>query len=139
METKPISGDIEIHRDLKGWHEHLHKKDSAYNSVILQVTLWADGSERKPELRKKRDLPTIILSDFLNRSIHEIWQEIINAPSGKFRLPCYGLNSAITDSEMRTFLKRLSVDRLKMKSNRLKERLREIGAHFQAMLRTFQI
>lgn len=123
---KTYVGDVEVHRDFKGWHEHSHKKDSAYNSVILQVVLWNTGGNQKPELRKKRDLPTIILSDYLNRSIHEIWQKIINNPSGKFKLPCYGLNSAITDNEMKSFLIKLSVERLKMKSNRLKDRLKEI-------------
>jgi hypothetical protein len=123
--AKTYSGDIEIHRDFKGWHEHSHKKDSAYNSVILQVILWGEG-DRKPELRKKRDLPTIILSDYLNRSIHEIWQEVISNPSGRFRLPCYGLNSSISLKEMNSFLLKLSIERLKMKSNRLRERLKEL-------------
>ena len=87
--------------------------------------MWGEG-DRKPELRKKRDLPTIILSDYLNRSIHEIWQEVISNPSGRFRLPCYGLNSSISLKEMNSFLLKLSIERLKMKSNRLRERLKEL-------------
>ncbi len=122
---KTFSGDVEIHRDFKGWAEHSHKKDSAYNSVILQVVLWNSGDNEKPKLRKKRNLPTVILSDYLNCSIHEIWQEIISKPSDKFRIPCYGLNSNITSEETKSFLGKLAIERLKMKSNRIKERIKE--------------
>ena len=46
---KIMAGDVEVHRDFKGWFEHSHKSDSAYNSVILQVVLWDTGKELKPK------------------------------------------------------------------------------------------
>jgi hypothetical protein len=123
---KTYLGDVEIHRDFKGWREHSHKKDSSYNSVILQVVLWNTGQSEKPKLRKKRNLPTVILSDYLNYSIHEIWQEIISKPSGKFRIPCYGLKASISNEDTKTFLAKLSIERLTMKSNRIKDRIKEL-------------
>jgi hypothetical protein len=44
------------------------------------------GSKERtaPKPRKKRDIPTVILSKFPKRSIHSIWQEIIDSPSEKF-------------------------------------------------------
>ena len=125
---KTYNGDVEIHRDFKGWAEHSHKKDSAYNSVILQVVLWNKGEENKPALRKKRDLPTVILSDYLNTSIHNVWQDIITSPSPKFRLQCYDYKPTIEKQELLEFLQTLSIERLKLKCARINQRLRELSA-----------
>lgn len=125
--TKTLVGDIEIHRDFSGWAEHNHPKDRKYVSVILQVVLWDSKERTLPKLRIKRDIPTVILSEFLNQSIRNIWREIIDSPSEKFRLPCYGKSSVMSDEEMREWFTKLSAERLNMKTRRIKERLTELG------------
>jgi len=125
--TKTLVGDIEVHRDFSGWSEHNHPKDRKYVSVMLQVVMWDSKERTLPKLRVKRDIPTVILSEFLNQSIHKIWREIIDSPSGKFRLPCYGKSSVISDEVMRKWFKELSAERLNMKTRRINERLTQLG------------
>jgi len=119
-------GDVEIHRDFSNWEDHSHRKDRKYNSVILQVVMWDSVTRTNPKLRIKRHLPTVILSDYLNTSIHNIWQDIINNPSDNFKLACINENQSIPDDELKEMLSGLSMDRLKIKSARIKDRLREI-------------
>ena len=121
-----FTGDVEIHRDFTGWEEHNHKKDRKYNSVILQVVMWDSGSRTNPRLRIKRHVPTVILSDYLTTSIHNIWQEIINNPSENFKLACRDVNNTMPDDELKGLLENLSMERLKIKSARIKNRLREL-------------
>ena len=89
--------------------------------------LWDSKERTAPRLRKKRDIPTVILSKFLDRSIHDIWREIINDPSEKFTLPCKDKNNEISDTEIFKWLNKLSIERLNLKSKRIKERLTELG------------
>jgi hypothetical protein len=121
-----FTGDVEVHRDFSGWAEHNHPKDSKYNSVILQVVLWDSKERTAPKPRKKRDIPTVILSKFLNRSIHSIWQEIINNPSEKFSLPCKG-KAALNEDELINWINKLSLERLNLKIRRIRERLNELA------------
>jgi hypothetical protein len=123
---KVFTGDVEVHRDFSGWAEHNHPKDSKYNSVILQVVLWDSKERTAPKPRKKRDIPTVILSKFLTRSIHSIWQEIINNPSEKFSLPCKG-KAALNEDELINWINKLSIERLNLKIRRIRERLNELG------------
>lgn len=123
---KIYSGDIEIHKDFQSWKQHKHKNDKKYNSVILQVILWRKGLFTKPQVSKKRNIPTVILSDFLTASIHDIWKDIIGSPSTGFHLPCANLNSLIHDEVILHFIHKLSLERLNMKTKRMNERLREI-------------
>ena len=124
---KTLAGDIEVHRDFSGWLEHNHPKDRKYVSVVLQVVMWDSKERTSPKLRIKRDVPTVILSKFLNQSIHKIWREIIDSPSEKFLLPCYGKSSAISDKEIEKWFTALSVERLNMKTRRIRERITELG------------
>jgi hypothetical protein len=89
--------------------------------------LWDSKERTAPKPRIKRDIPTVILSKFLNRSIHTVWRDIINDPSEKFVLPCKGKTNEISDNELFKWLNKLSIERLNLKSRRIKERLIEIG------------
>ncbi|RPI14853.1 MAG: DUF2851 family protein [Ignavibacteriae bacterium] len=123
---KTYTGDIEIHKDFGGWLEHRHKNDRRYNSVILQVVLWDSHDKTQPVIKNKRYIPTVILSGFLKYSIRDIWREIINNPSDKFRLPCFKNNVNVPDDVIRKMLSKLALDRLNMRAGRLRERLEEL-------------
>jgi hypothetical protein len=125
--TKTLTGDIEVHRDFSGWAEHNHSNDRKYIPVVLQVVMWDSKERTSPKLRIKRDVSTVILSKFLNQSIHKIWREIIDSPSDKFLLPCYGKSSSASDEEIGEWFSGLSIERLNMKTRRIKERLTELG------------
>lgn len=126
---KTFTGDIEIHRDFKNWAEHSHSKDRRYNSVILHVVLWDDNDRQPPKLRIQRYLPTVILSNHLTASIHDIWQDIISEPSERFRIPCYENNSSAADNTVITLLDKLSMERLTLKTKRISTRLAELGGN----------
>lgn len=121
---KTYIGDVEVHRDFKGWTDHKHKNDRRYNSVILQVVLWNTPEIQHPVLKNKRYIPTIILSSFLKKSIHEIWQEIIDNPSVNFRLPC--INSEPDANNVQKMLGKLALERLNIKSERMHDRMEDI-------------
>lgn len=125
---KIYRGDIEVHREFKDWHAHNHKRDSKYNSVILQVVMWDSTDKKRPTLRIKRNLPTVCLSNFLKRSIHQVWQEIIDKPDQRFRLPCRDLNKKVDDDTVETFLAKLAIQRLELKTERIRERLVEMAS-----------
>jgi hypothetical protein len=117
------SGDIEIHQSLKDWNIHKHKKDAKYNKVILNVALWDDGYAETTKSLSKREIPTIVLSDFLATSIHDIWKDIINNPSPKFKLPCYGENCEISYDIKREWISDVGMSRLVYRSGRIKTRI----------------
>lgn len=117
-----FTGDIEIHRTFKDWKDHKHKKDGKYNKVILQVVMWPDESGKitLPVAKKVREIPTVVLSEFLTSSIHIIWKDIINKPSEKFRLPCYPDGMNVPDSIKKPWIEELSIERLRYKTRRIK-------------------
>lgn len=115
------SGSIEIHRSVNDWHLHQHKKDKKYNNVILHVALYENESGTEyTKAKKTRIIPTVILSEFLARSIHEIWREIINNPSPSFKLPCFPENSSVTYILKKEWIEFLSIKRLMHRSERMR-------------------
>jgi hypothetical protein len=72
---------------------------------------------------KSREIPTVILSEFLTRSIHDIWKEIINNPSKDFKLPCFPGNEKIEAAQKKEWIGNVSMKRLKYHADRLNQRL----------------
>lgn len=119
-------GDIEIHRSLNDWEQHDHKKSGKYNKVILQVVFWNEDFPceiKVPKVMKSREIPTVILSKFLNKSIHEIWKEIINNPSSGFKIPCFPENEYTDVNIKKEFIRDLSLKRIEYRASRLRQRL----------------
>ena len=123
---KLLKGHVEVHQDFKHWFDHDHPSDRKYVSVILHVVLWDSANRRDPKLRINRNLPTVILADHLKYSIHHVWQEIINKPSSRTRIPCNALIDDISDDNINKWFSTLAFERLKMRSARIKERLLEL-------------
>ncbi len=124
------SGSIEIHRSIDDWYLHNHDGDNKYNDLILHVVFYdEDDFEDKSKsikVKKARNIPTVILSNFLTESIHDIWKRIIDNPSPKFRLPCFPQNRNVCDEVRSGWLRTLSIDRLNFRSERFQSRLMEI-------------
>jgi len=128
-----LSGAIEIHRTTNDWKLHKHQGDGKYNDVILQVALYDDlfSKVKNPIVDQSREIPTVVLSEFLSRSIHCIWKDIINKPSESFRLPCYPKSKEIIYEEKISFIKELGLIRLKHKSEKLGQRKKELNKYIQ--------
>jgi len=117
-----LTGDIEIHKSVKDWEAHSHSENKKYNRVILHVVFW-NGESAESFSENERQIPTVILSDFLKFSIHEIWRDIINNPSPRFRIPCFGENNSIPEENKRNWLNDLGAARLKYRAERIRNRL----------------
>lgn len=124
------NGSVEVHRSLKDWHLHKHSSDGKYNEVILHVAFYKDDSSGSPDneafAKSSRLIPTLILSEFINRPLKEIWNEIINNPSESFLLPCFPKVTEIPRIIMNDFLEKLGTERLIQKAERINGRLTEI-------------
>ncbi len=117
------SGSIEIHRSFGDWKTHKHYKNLSYNKVILHVVFFDDEKKDPPHTSKRKNIQTVILSKFLNFSIHDIWKEIINNPSPEFRIPCYG-KKLPDKSIIKEWIEMLGKIRLKYRAGRLNDRIR---------------
>ena len=122
-------GKIEIHQSSADWRKHNHQKDSNYDNVILNVSLWDDNSKDSIVNSKGNIIPEIILSHFLVSSIKEIWREIIETPSKSFKLPCFTDVAIVNPEKKKDWITQLSKDRLNKKIHRIKERLNEIKSN----------
>lgn len=116
------SGDVEIHCSLKDWKLHNHTKNRKYNRVILNVVMWGEDKDDYKPGTLKRTIPTVVLSEFLNKSIHEIWKEIINNPVPASGLPCSDDIGKLDGEFVRDFLNDLGMERLKYRAGRIKQR-----------------
>ncbi|MCX6164019.1 MAG: DUF2851 family protein [Ignavibacteriae bacterium] len=129
IDNNIFSGDIEIHRSFKDWEQHAHKSDGKYNKVILQVVFWDEDFPEDvnlPKVMKSREIPTIVLSSYLTKSIHEIWKEIINNPSSEFKLPCYPANEKVDIELKNDWITNVSLKRISYRAGRLKQRLEKL-------------
>ena len=117
-----FSGDVEIHQKFSDWNSHNHKSDPKYNKVILHVVFWSD-KEAVSSSESSRLIPTVVLSEFLIKSIHDIWKEIINNPSPKFKLPCFGQNHVSGAELKKEWINDVGMLRLNYRTERLKSRI----------------
>ncbi len=125
IDDKLYSGDVEIHKSLSDWNSHKHRKKDKYNLVILQVVMWDNESPdyEIPKAKKSRNIPTVILSRHLTKSIHTIWREIINNPSPDFKIPCHPGNSVIPSEDKLSVLENMGKKRLMYRMDRISSRL----------------
>ena len=72
-------GDVEVHVTSDLWQRHGHHRDSAYNGVILHVSLWQRGF-LPVRLQDGRVLSTVILAQYI-RSSRELQQGISARPA----------------------------------------------------------
>ncbi len=128
IDGRIYTGSVEIHKECSDWHRHSHRKDSKYAEVILHVALFNDSPEEGPaKVKKAREVPTVILSNHINRSIREIWKEIIANKDDKLSLPCFPSVLKISSSAKRNLINKLSYQRHAMKSEKIAKRIEQIS------------
>ena len=71
------------------------------------------------KVKKARSIHTVILSEFLTGSVHDIWKDIINNPSPAFKLPCFPQNRSVPCDIKTGWLEDLSIERLKYKTEKI--------------------
>jgi hypothetical protein len=123
------AGDIEIHRTTFDWFQHQHQEDPHYNKVVLHVVLESEKKFAPTLVKSGREIPVLILGNFLSESIHTIWQKAIlderAKRSGNIR--CSNCNEALSNELIDCWLKKLAVERLEIKLRRFEERLKQLA------------
>jgi hypothetical protein len=122
-------GDVEIHRTVPDWFSHQHQHDPRYNRVILHVVLDAGAQPTSTISLSGRDIPVLILSDFLPEPIQSIWQKAIldERVRRAETIRCFDTNTSVSDLVLRSWLRKLAVERLELKMRRFDERLKELA------------
>lgn len=122
-------GDIEIHRTVADWFSHQHQNDPRYNRVVLHVVLEGSPRRRETTSLSGRNIPVLVLSDFLSESIQSIWQKaILDERARKAEtIKCYHQNGIVTDSVLSPWLRKLATQRLELKLRKFEERLKDLA------------
>ncbi|MBN9692040.1 MAG: DUF2851 family protein [Verrucomicrobia bacterium] len=119
----PVTGDIELDRELTGWTSHHHAGNPAYAQVILHI-IWAPtvpGAER----------PILALQPYLDAPLAELvpWLEfeaVSRLPPGLLGRCCAPLQD-VPDSVVAEFLIQAATDRLHRKAREFAIRARHVG------------
>ena len=122
-------GDVEIHRTPLEWLQHRHQADPRYNKVILHVVLEAAAEGLPTLVASGRSVPVIVLGPFLSESIRSIWQKTLLDERARTSesIKCFHLNESVDAALMRSWIHKLSVERLELKLRRFDERLKELA------------
>jgi hypothetical protein len=99
------AGHVEIHVKTSDWNRHGHQLDKAYKNVILHIVYENDT--------KVNDIPTIELKGHFDESLFAHYQKLI---SSKNWIPCEKSIGQIPVFTRLTWLDRMAVERLEVKS-----------------------
>jgi hypothetical protein len=131
------SGDVEIHRTMGEWWRHRHHEDPAYNGVILHVILERPAPHERATTRSGRDLPLLVLGDFLPDPVRVLWERAIlddhaGAPGA---IRCSRVNREVPLDIILPWLEHLARERLEVKMRRFEERLRDLAIRRKMTMR----
>ncbi len=123
------TGDVEIHRTVGEWLVHRHHDDPGYNSVVLHVLLQRPLPDERSITHSGRELPLLVLGDFLSDTLRIVWQDAILEERAHRReaIPCFEHNDAVPSSIIIPWLDHVAAERLEIKVRRFEERLRDLA------------
>lgn len=105
------AGNVELHLNEKGWTEHRHHLDSAYENVILHVVLKA-GAETLTPLG--RAVPVLEVGDFLPQSVVARYANLMAKHKD---IPCAALFQPVHADMLNELAPELWVQRLNAKAD----------------------
>ena len=134
------TGDVEIHRTVFEWLQHQHQEDPHYNKVILHVVLETTRDAPPTFVNSGRQIPILVLGQFLSDSIQTVWQKTILDERAKKSetIQCFGKNNVLTSEALDHWLVKLAVERLELKLRRFDERLKQLAHERRMTLREWQ-
>jgi hypothetical protein len=120
-------GDIEIDPNYVDWKSHGHNIDSKYNKVILHVALYNNNNQPYVYTKDGRKVPTVTLSEFLPKNIHEILPaDEEEEESGQQHLKCGSASASVPKDDKLKFISKLGVERFNKKCGKIYGRLKEL-------------
>ncbi len=122
-------GDVELDTSVTDWKAHGHNLDKKYNRVILQISLF--NKEHIPNVYSKdgRRIPTVCLSEFIGKSaLEELIIQINTKTTGSAnKIKCSNYLQSTDINLQSEFVKKLGVERLRKKCDRMFFRLKELA------------
>ncbi|MFH0734464.1 MAG: DUF2851 family protein [bacterium] len=121
-------GDVEIDINYADWVNHGHNINNKYNKVILHVSLFNKQNHQYVYTRDGRKVPTIILVNFLEQGIVDLFCSTYEKDNGFFHnyLRCHDSIKFISDAEKVEALSKLGIERLNKKCEKIVLRLKEL-------------
>ncbi|MEW6701906.1 MAG: DUF2851 family protein [Bacteroidota bacterium] len=121
-------GDIEIDNDYSDWKTHGHNIDSKYLKVILHAALFNKNKYAFVYTRDGRKIPSISLSDFIEKDILENIRSGINKEKEETaaKIKCTSCIENIPEETKEKFLQQLGVVRFEKKCKKIFQRLQEL-------------
>ncbi|MDP4198134.1 MAG: DUF2851 family protein [Bacteroidota bacterium] len=87
IDSLAIAGDVELHTNASGWHEHKHHTDARYSNVVLHVVLNGEELEAGPPV------PTLVLASNLALDQTALWDALFRKMYDRSpELPCFPHN-----------------------------------------------
>lgn len=108
-------GDVEIHLRSSDWRAHHHDRDSKYNNTILHVALWDSGISLLTKKQNGERIPTLILHNYLDRSINKLWKDI---EVKNIKAKC---NNILEPPALMSVLDKLGMERFSNKAKKFEE------------------
>ncbi|MBK8487314.1 MAG: DUF2851 family protein [Bacteroidetes bacterium] len=106
------AGHIEIHIKASDWKLHAHQTDPAFNNVILHVVLMDDGYDNGiPVLELNGKIPGRLLNKYAAMMQTAAW------------IPCEKHINQFSEIKWKSWLQRLTAERLEQKALHIEERL----------------
>ncbi len=122
-------GDVELDISVTDWKAHGHNLDKKYNRVILQISLF--NKEHIPNVYSKdgRKIPTVCLYDYIDKSrFEDLIKQIDSKISGSStKIKCSDYLNRIDTNLQFEFVKKLGIERLRKKCDRMFFRLKELA------------
>jgi len=125
-DEKPVSGDVEIDLQLKGWHAHGHDKNPSFKNVILHV-VW-DGLPSTSPARSDM-FSSLALKNFLDAPLTELALALENE-SGlpeNLRGKCSAPLRELSESQLAELLQAAAKVRFQNKANAMLARAKNSG------------
>jgi len=67
-----VTGDVEVHLHAEDWVAHGHRRDRAFDEVVLHVVLFPPKTRHGTSTANGRDIPVVALLPLLHRDLEEI-------------------------------------------------------------------
>ena len=106
-------GNVEIHVNSSDWDHHQHKKDPAYNNVVLHV-IWHQQNE--VQRNDGTQIPAFELKDRIDPQLITRYRDLVNNPSA---IPCQLQFSGVKDIVKTSAIEAAAMQRLERKAREI--------------------
>lgn len=110
-----LVGNIEIHLHTSDWLKHNHQNDRAYDNIILHVVYEHDA---ELDQNVANNVEVLELNTLIDEKTLEVYEQLAGA---KTKLPCASQLRTVNDLKFRSWIERMTIERLEQKVKRLKE------------------